>query len=592
MRIEMPTREELLNYNIYPEFRRYQYETIDKVISLVKDSPKRYIVIQAPTGSGKSIIGYSVARWCQDNLLPTANEFNGKYSTFLLTSKNLLLDQYDKDFHKHIAVVKGRVNYQCLLNKGPSSEGLCTSRRDDSGSEMTCKATCPYYVALRKAQESPIMSTNLHLLLVDHDVAHRFRKRSLLIIDECHDVEAVLMDYRSITFTEESVKDINDVKNQLMKRTTAKHRNRVFYKASDSYSKSPSSRPNLIYNVSSLDLSDKVTVDKFLETLRKDISAMKSAIQGQISAITDGEYCGNMTEAARDEDIKEASKFYKRISDLCCKITNYNKDKKDTEWVVEEHKTNKNKQVTGFELKPLHVRTLAKNIFTQFGNKIIMMSATVGGIDMFCENLGISKDDVEYIEVPSTFPIENRPFVILPIAKMNYTNMEKNMPLIVNAIDDIFETMKGKKGIIHSVSFKNAIYIKEHSKYSDRIIIHDSKTKEKRLKEFKDSKDKVFVSPSLIEGFDFKGNMSEFQIFIKVPYMSLSSKVVTRRMELEPDWYQNYAALSIMQGVGRSVRSETDQAVTFCLDTNINYLLSRYRHLFSSDFLATVIKSQ
>lgn len=586
--IAMIDRNEFLKYNIYPDFRPYQYETINKIVEFIKESPKRYIVIQAPTGSGKSILGYVVARWCQEHLSPVVGDKCGLYSSFLLTSKNLLLDQYDRDFHKHMAMVKGKANYQCLLSKGSAAEGLCSAARKNY---WPCRNQCPYLVAIKKAQESPIMSTNLHLLLVDHDVAHRFNKRSMLIIDECHDVESVIMEYRTIVFTDRTIDEINEVKQQLLRQGDPKKFNRVYYMAHDSYIKTQGSK-HKSYDVSNLDITNKLMVDKFLEDVKKDINVMRDVINNQIDLLIDGEYCGNQSEAAKDDEIKSANRFNDHMKDLSCKINNYFKEKDDTDWVVEEHITEKTKKITGFEMKPLNVKKLAKNIFTQFGNKVIMMSATVGGIDMFCENLGIEKDDVDYIEVPSTFPIENRPFVILPIAKMNYSNMEQNMPKIVQAVDDILETMKGKKGIIHSVSFKNAIYIKEHSRYANRIIIHDSKTKEKRLKEFKSSKDKVLVSPSLIEGFDFKGNMSEFQIFIKVPYRSLSSKVVRRRMEQEPDWYQNYAALSIMQGVGRSIRSETDQAVTFCLDDNINYLLSRYRYLFSEDFLKTIVRSE
>lgn len=588
----MQTKEELLKYNIYPEFRKYQYETINKVIDLVKNSPKRYIIIQAPTGSGKSIIGYSVARWCQDNLAPKVKDAPGKFSSFLLTSKNLLLDQYDADFHDYISVVKGKQNYQCLLNNGPASECLLTTT-PKTGSEWECMRICPYYTAIRKARFSPIMATNLHLLLMDHDVGHKFSKRSLLIIDECHDVESVLMAYRTIVFTENVISEINDVKRKILRQDKDSSKiNKIYYSSCEFYKKLSGSSRNVVYDTSRLDLTNINMVDKFLNLVKDDINSMVSATNKQINEVIFGEYCGNEEEASKDEDVKEATRFVKHMRDLYCRISSYNKEKDDTEWIVEEHVTEKTKKVSGFELKPLHVGKLAKNIFTEFGNKVIMMSATVGGVEMFCKNLGIEENDVEFIDVPSTFPVENRPFIILPIARMSYKTMDENMPKIVSAVDDIFETMEGKKGIIHSVSFKNAIYIKEHSKYSDRIIIHDSKTKEKRLKEFKESKDKVLVSPSLIEGFNFKGNMSEFQIFIKVPYLSLSDKVTARRMELEPDWYQNYAALSIMQGVGRSIRSETDQAVTFFLDTNINFLLRKYRYLFSKDFLSTVIRSE
>ena len=79
-----------------------------------------------------------------------------------------------------------------------------------------------------------------------------------------------------------------------------------------------------------------------------------------------------------------------------------------------------------------------------------------------------------------------------------------------------------------------------------------------------------------------------FKFLLKF-HLSLGDKVVARRLQLDEEWYINSAVLQILQGVGRSVRSETDVAATFCLDNNINFLLSRYKHLFTKDFLNTIV---
>jgi hypothetical protein len=44
-------------------------------------------------------------------------------------------------------------------------------------------------------------------------------------------------------------------------------------------------------------------------------------------------------------------------------------------------------------------------------------------------------------------------------------------------------------------------------------------------------------------------------------------------MELQPEWYQWRTCTGIAQGVGRSIRDETDWAVTYMLDACFHDLL-------------------
>lgn len=590
----MPSMEELLKYSIYPSFRKYQYETIDKAINFIKNSPKRFLIIQAPTGSGKSIIAYTVSRWCQDNLHHILSDGSKRtFKSYISTSKNLLLDQYDRDFHDFIAIMKGRANYQCKLANTNAAEAFC---RANKTIPEQCRSTCPYLVALKKAVASAVTVTNLNILLANnHNNCPFFGKRDLLILDECHAIENIMIDNCLIPITETFINKVNSVKSQLncLPVKDKKEENRYLIMSSGNYERIiTSDLRNKYFNIAAVDIYSFDSVTDFLSKLKKDLTSMQHAIAETLEGVLNNEFLGNTNEAYRDKEFKSAANVSINFENAIRNIDLYLEDSKNTdaEWIIQEHVTDKTKQVTGFDLKPLDVKKFAKKFFINLADKVILMSATTGGVKNLCNSLGIDPIDAEYIEVPSTFPVENRPFMILPIAKMNYTNMEQNLPLIVETCDNIISGFPSQKGIIHSVSFKNAIYLKEHSKYADRLIIHDNKTKEERLKQFIKSSNKILVSPSLIEGFDFKDKLSEFQIFIKVPYLSLGDKAVKRRMEVDPDWYQNYAALSIMQGVGRSVRSETDSAVTFCLDANIEVLLNRYRYLFSEDFLKTVMR--
>ena len=58
-------------------------------------------------------------------------------------------------------------------------------------------------------------------------------------------------------------------------------------------------------------------------------------------------------------------------------------------------------------------------------------------------------------------------------------------------------------------------------------------------------------------------------------------------MEANPKWYSREAAIKIMQGSGRSIRSEDDWAITFILDSNFDRLYDQ-KELFSQWYLDAI----
>ena len=104
----------------------------------------------------------------------------------------------------------------------------------------------------------------------------------------------------------------------------------------------------------------------------------------------------------------------------------------------------------------------------------------------------------------------------------------------------------------------------------------------------KTHKNKVVMGPSLLEGLDLKDDLSRFAIFAKVPYLSLSDKFVATKLKINPEWYRWKAIVNILQGTGRSVRSETDWAVTYILDGSLADLIHNNRKAFPIEFLQRI----
>ena len=573
-------------YNIFPSFRKHQEETIKQIVDFCHSSPKRFLFVQAPTGSGKSIMAYVAARYLTDyakhvmNCLDEYNHSNIVKDAYLLTSKNLLLDQYFRDFNRYMPICKGRAHYLCNLDHKPCNEASCLKSKKPS--LMPCYSTCLYQLAKRRMMSANVSATNFaYLLKIMRTDA--FIQKDLCIVDECQAIESVLRDEFVVQMTESTLQVINDLKENMRKEVK-----------SDILSICMQSLKKYKYNfkkidITKIDYNNINEVNEFVEKVAEDIGSLYLSLSNALDRYT-SEFCGgNEVEALQNKEYKEMIKKCDFLKHLLSTIKDYIRLRNSVEWVVQDHKTARG-AITGFELKPVTIELLTTDLFNKIAkNKVVMMSATIGDPERFAKSLGIPFDEVEFIDVPATFPVENRPFVKWPICSMSYKNMDENMPKIAEACDAILDMYPDQKGIIHSVSFKNAIYLRDHMQNSKRVLIHDQVSKNYVLEQFIKSKNSVLISPSLIEGFDFKGDLSEFQIFIKVPYMSLADKVVARRLQLDEEWYINNAVLQILQGVGRSVRSETDVAATFCLDNNINFLLSKYKHLFTKDFLSTVV---
>ena len=94
----------------------------------------------------------------------------------------------------------------------------------------------------------------------------------------------------------------------------------------------------------------------------------------------------------------------------------------------------------------------------------------------------------------------------------------------------------------------------------------------------------VLISPSLFEGIDLPNDYSRFQIFVKAPYPSLSNKRIKYIFEKYPDIYETMTLYKVIQGFGRSTRSNTDYSITYALDRNIARLFFNSKNKWKDEF--------
>ena len=79
----------------YPSIRPEQTQAIDYALKTLIDDDKKFVIIEAGTGVGKSAIGVTVAKYLNNHLKYDEEYANGSY---FLTTQKVLQEQYENDF--------------------------------------------------------------------------------------------------------------------------------------------------------------------------------------------------------------------------------------------------------------------------------------------------------------------------------------------------------------------------------------------------------------------------------------------------------------------------------------------------------------
>ena len=118
------------------------------------------------------------------------------------------------------------------------------------------------------------------------------------------------------------------------------------------------------------------------------------------------------------------------------------------------------------------------------------------------------------------------------------------------------------------------------------LMSHDKKDRAQALERFKEYDHPIaFISPSMERGIDLPGDLCRVIIVAKVPYPSLGSPQVSKRLHAFSDgslWYARRTARTLVQMTGRATRSIDDWSVSYILDEQFGHLVSRHGEIFPS----------
>ena len=532
------------NHFPYKDIRDQQAEAIEFALDNCINQGKRYVVVEAGTGVGKSAVGLTVARYLSNNMNNTAGLFDS--GSYFLTTQKILQEQYVKDFGGFsgpMKSIKSSTNYTCNFNKKTScGESLRALRTAEKGTKFwkACTFNCVYRSAKESFLKSPEGVTNFPYFLAETQYAGKITPRQVLVIDEAHNIDSQLSKFIEITISNRFCKSFLDF--EIPKSTTA------------------TQYVNWIKDIYVPAIAGKLKhLEKMLE-----------------------KYVG-LTEKIKSGEFASIAKKFEIMDKHVCKVRRFLELYNTDNWVMNEIAPD-GRSGRKIEFKPIDIAPFAHEHLYNFGEVVIFMSATILDKNAFAESVGIPKDKAAFISLASPFPAENRPVIFSGIGKMSSKTIDETLPKMVEAVKAILAQHKNDKGIIHCHSYKVANYLKRNIR-STRLLIHNSENREKILeKHMKVKKATVLISPSMTEGVDLKGDLSRFQIICKVPYPYLGDKLVRKKMNKWKWWYPLQTAKTIVQAVGRSVRSSEDSAVTYILDADFERFYDRNLSMFPEGF--------
>ena len=515
---------------------------------------KRFIILEAPVGFGKSSVAASLC--------------NHLRSAYLLTSTKQLQDQYSSDFRFPIVIGKG--NFTCLVPTSagknlPCSQGRCqvewkltecphyltfeeyeehklgACRRDAKCEHLKDGKLCYYYAQKWDAFRAPVMVANYPFFLTELSYTEDIRKRKLLVCDEAHDLEKQMVGFVSFSL-----------------------------------------RRSLFQNYKTKEeMSNPIILDKGEEA------------SAWIDQLADAK---RRLELFIEENIEDDT-VQDQVASCKSSLASLDNFMEDLEsnpgnWVVNKvRKSTDGASVEEVIFQPLEVGSYTGLLFKK-ADTVLFMSATVFSKEAFCRALGVPEAETAFIRVKeSSFPVENRRIYSLAVARLSKESMDARMGEIARAVDEIMTRHAGERGIIHTTSYAQDRYIREHVSPINRARLSSTEGVSSRpalLKAHGSRDESVLISPSLNQGVDLKDELSRFQILVKVPYPDLSDRRTKIKLERNPGWYDWQTALRLVQTYGRSVRNETDHAVTYVLDSHFPSFVRNHRDLFPEYFLEAI----
>jgi len=180
----------------YPKMRENQKKALE-IIGKLKSS----VILELPTGSGKTAIGYTVLKALQKL---------GQGPLFYVAPTKTIVEQV-KHLHREVQIIFGRNEYPCLYYKrkitaeeAPCSMLNCPHRvnQETGQTQEIGVEPCPYLFAKYQAKQGGIVVSTVAFYLFTQWFSKEWPQPAGLIIDEAHRIAKIVRNCLSYEITD------------------------------------------------------------------------------------------------------------------------------------------------------------------------------------------------------------------------------------------------------------------------------------------------------------------------------------------------------------------------------------------------------
>jgi Rad3-related DNA helicase len=536
--------------------RDKQVEHINKILIAFLDEQFKNVILSAPTGTGKSIIGAVVADVVQTIKNPGVN----RGASFLLTATNVLAEQYHETFvdddapHDEVFhIIKGAGNYECAALSEPqepqSAENCAIMLFKKSGMDDIISQycdSCEFQFSRKMKEKARHLITNYSYYFVDRMYSqHPMEKRAVCVFDEAHLLNDLFTEHNAIYFSEKRLHTMADEISESLKLGNT-----------DIYKKIKLIKDHLV--------AKKITEDNYKTYLKTLLE-----VYNDISDAAKKEAERNVRSQSTYLKLNKLSKKYFNFG---CKIDDLFIFDYPHVFEFKEKDVKKGNNDNEISVKPIFIGEMFQALDNADHN--LLMSATIS--EQYAKRTMELPGTTKHIRLEPQFPPANKKVIFFKTQNLNYTSMKDPVTtkkLCATTYQIVkHHTDKGERGIILAPSFNVTQSLAETLRMMGneyKVFEHERGQKlADILEDFKayTGKPAVLLTPSGFEGVDLPGDLSRFQIIVKMPFASLGDKRIAHILSVYPDIYGLTALMKVVQGAGRSVRSHADWATTYILD--------------------------
>lgn len=521
----------------HAEFRPHQEETIEWALG---DQPIK--IIEAPTGSGKTAIARALG--------------SQERTVSLVRTKALQEDNYEKAYG--FIPLYGRSNYPCVYEKARA--GVMADQcafHEEGMNHCPQYSSCPY--AQQKAMALASQTTTLNYAYWLH-VYSKWIPPKHLVCDEAHELSAITLEWAGCTITEKERIEWDMPPFPVLKSggsvsiltTAAPVEEKAF-----AWLSRATEKVREAYNYFSGFKAD--------ETARK--KARKAELLGKkLRATMDA-----LDLAPKDWFIRSGP--------------NVRPFDKESGWA--------------FMARPLTAKHHFKTYFANSSWDLTLMSATIGSVEAFAQELGLMGYDFK--RVPSNWPAATRPVHTLDVPRLGQKSTAADW---MRQAEEIAKLIKAAprdwNGIIHSTSIDESGRLAARLAklgLADRIYLAKKAPTNEMVLDWRKRMERepgsILISWALWEGYN--GLDEKINIAAKVPYPFLGDPYEIERRNYNGTFFLQRAAWQLEQGLGRTRRGRPEdydtpdemRGVVAIADGGWKWL----RKYFSPSFMESVVTS-